>query len=51
MDKDDQERPKPTTKRPYEPPRIEESAKFENLILGCGQNTLVCQHKMGGVRS
>jgi hypothetical protein len=51
MDQDEQERRKPATKRPYEPPRIEESATFQNLILGCGKSTAICINRMGGVRS
>lgn len=42
-------------RRPYQPPRVEESASFEHLVLACGHTstfTLSCNPKKGGtVRS
>jgi hypothetical protein len=38
-------------RRPYQPPRVEESATFEHLVLACGHTSslsLPCNPKKGG---
>jgi len=35
MDKPEKDKPSPQPRRPYEPPRVEESASFEHLVLTC----------------
>jgi hypothetical protein len=32
-------------KRPYDPPRIEETGSFERLVLGCVRNVGPCDGK------
>lgn len=42
---------KAAPRRPYQPPRVEESASFEHLVLACGHTstlTLSCNPKKGG---
>jgi hypothetical protein len=53
MDQDNQQPPRNLApRRPYEPPKIEETASFEHLVLSCGKNTIgACSRAPGGVRS
>jgi hypothetical protein len=45
MEKEDKQKPS-AERRPYQPPRVEESASFEHLVLACNHiNPLLCGGK------
>lgn len=49
----DEQAPETRKRRPYTPPRIEESGAFEHLVLTCGfaAGNLGCIRSMQGARS
>jgi hypothetical protein len=36
MDNQENDKPNAPPRRPYQPPKVEESASFEHLVLACG---------------
>jgi len=41
MDKPEDQNPPAQPRRPYQPPRVEESATFEHLVLACTHVTFL----------